>query len=112
MAAGALPGVSARARAEKAPNIVLIVADDLGWGDLGCYGSPFIRTPVLDRLASHGVRMTDFYASANVCTPSRAGLFTGRYPIRTGLFRGSKDPQGLRKDERAVPDETAAILSR
>jgi uncharacterized sulfatase len=82
-AALALP-VAARSRAGR-PNIVLIVADDLGWGDLGCYGSPFIRTPHIDRLARRGVRMTDFYASANVCTPSRAGMLTGRYPIRTGL---------------------------
>jgi arylsulfatase A len=78
-------GALAAASARRAPNIVLILADDLGWGDLGSYGSPLIATPNLDRLARQGVRMTDFYASANVCTPSRAGLLTGRYPIRTGL---------------------------
>jgi arylsulfatase A len=78
-------GALAAASARRAPNIVLILADDLGWGDLGSYGSALIATPNLDRLARQGVRMTDFYASANVCTPSRAGLLTGRYPIRTGL---------------------------
>jgi uncharacterized sulfatase len=70
-------------RAEALPNIVLIVADDLGYGDLGCFGSQAIRTPVLDRLATDGVRMTAFYSSAPLCSPARAGLMTGRYPIRT-----------------------------
>lgn len=90
------------ARSKRPPNVVLIVADDLGWGDLGCYGSPFIRTPNIDRLARGGVRMTDFYASANVCTPSRAGMLTGRYPIRTGLAHEVvtvKDSKGLPLEE-------------
>jgi arylsulfatase A len=67
------------------PNIVLLFADDLGYGDLGCYGHPTIRTPNLDGLASEGVRFTSFYAAASSCTPSRAGLLTGRYPLRAGL---------------------------
>ena len=67
------------------PNIVIILADDLGWGDLGCYGHPSIRTPNLDRLAAEGMRFTDFYSAAEVCTPSRAALLTGRYPIRSGM---------------------------
>jgi arylsulfatase A-like enzyme len=79
----------------RPPNIVLIFADDLGYGDLGCYGAGKIKTPNLDRLAREGVKLTQFYACAPVCTPSRAGLLTGRYPIRTGLVRvlspGSKD---------------------
>ena len=66
-------------------NIVIMLADDLGYGDLGCYGHPTIRTPNLDRMAAEGIRFTDFYACAVVCTPSRAGLLTGRYPIRTGM---------------------------
>lgn len=81
----ALPGQSLARILPRAPNIILIFGDDLGYGDLGSYGNRMIRTPHLDRLASEGVRLTDFYASANVCTPSRAGLMTGRYPIRTGL---------------------------
>lgn len=67
------------------PNIVLILADDLGYGDVGAYGATAIKTPNLDRLAREGGRLTDFYSAANVCTPARAGLLTGRYPIRTGL---------------------------
>ena len=69
----------------KPHNIVIIFADDLGYGDLGCYGSPLIRTPHLDRMAGEGLRFTDFYSAAEVCTPSRAALLTGRYPIRSGM---------------------------
>ncbi|MGD2078853.1 MAG: sulfatase, partial [Chloroflexota bacterium] len=71
--------------AASLPNIVLIVVDDLGYGDLGVYGSQVIRTPVLDRLAAQGVRMTNFYACAPVCTPSRAAMLTGRYPYRSHM---------------------------
>ncbi|MCL4786709.1 MAG: sulfatase [Verrucomicrobia bacterium] len=66
-------------------NLIIIFADDLGYGDLGCYGSPVIRTPNLDRMAAEGLRFTDFYSAAEVCTPSRAALLTGRYPIRSGM---------------------------
>lgn len=69
----------------RTPNVIVILADDLGFGDIGCDGGTHIRTPNIDRLATEGVRLTDFYASANVCTPSRAGLLTGRYAIRSGL---------------------------
>jgi arylsulfatase A len=75
---------AARAAATK-PNIVIIYADDLGWGDLGCYGHPTIRTPHLDRMAAEGMRFTSFYSAAEVCTPSRAALLTGRYPVRNGM---------------------------
>jgi arylsulfatase A-like enzyme len=73
------------AHAAEKPNILVILADDLGWGDLGCYGHPSIRTPNLDRMAAEGMRFTDFYSAAEVCTPSRAALLTGRYPIRSGM---------------------------
>ncbi len=67
------------------PNIVIIMADDLGWGDLSCYGSNSISTPNIDRIADEGVRMTSFYSCSPVCSPSRAGLLTGRYPVRSGV---------------------------
>jgi len=68
-----------------APNIVFVLCDDLGWRDLGCYGSGFYETPHLDRLAAEGMRFTDAYAAAPVCSPTRASLLTGRYPARLGL---------------------------
>ncbi|HEY7154544.1 MAG TPA: sulfatase-like hydrolase/transferase [Gemmataceae bacterium] len=67
------------------PNIVLIVADDLGWADLACYGSKYHKTPNLDRLAAGGMRFTDAYAACNVCSPTRAALMTGKYPARLNL---------------------------
>ncbi|MHC5540627.1 sulfatase-like hydrolase/transferase, partial [Singulisphaera rosea] len=67
------------------PNIVVIVTDDMGYGDLGCFGHPRIKTPSLDRLASEGVRFTSFYAGAPICSPSRTALFTGRTPYRVGI---------------------------
>ncbi|MBM3766093.1 MAG: arylsulfatase, partial [Acidobacteria bacterium] len=75
----------AAAQPPKLPNIVLIYADDLGSGDLGCYGHPLIRTPHLDRMAAEGIRFTQFYSAAPLCSPSRAALMTGRYPIRSGI---------------------------
>ena len=83
----AASALSCRAAAgpRRAPNIILVLADDLGWGDVGVYGASAIHTPHLDRMAREGVRLTSAYSSANICTPSRAGMLTGRYPIRTGL---------------------------
>ena len=70
---------------ETTPNIILIFVDDLGYGDLSCFGHPTIRTPNIDRMAAEGMRFTQFYVAANVCTPSRAALLTGRLPVRFGL---------------------------
>ncbi len=72
-------------RSARMPNFVIIFCDDMGYGDLGCYGHPTIRTPNLDRMAAEGQRWTDFYVGASVCTPSRAALLTGRLPIRSGM---------------------------
>lgn len=77
--------VSNAVGAERQPNFVIIYADDLGYGDLGCFGHPTIRTPCLDRMASEGLRFTQFYSASPVCTPSRAALMTGRLPIRSGM---------------------------
>src|SRR5947208_15335198 len=63
----------------KKPNIVFILADDLGYGDLGCYGQERIRTPRIDRMASQGMRFTQCYAGSTVCTPSRCSLMTGQH---------------------------------
>ncbi|HUK19594.1 MAG TPA: sulfatase [Bryobacteraceae bacterium] len=98
----AAAGIAARAYAapEKPPNIVFILCDDLGYGDLGCYGSR-IRTPNLDRMASEGVRFTNFCSADPVCSPSRAALLTGRYPTRVGVPRVlfPDDAGGLNLDE-------------
>src|SRR6187551_450833 len=78
----------------KPPNIIFILADDLGWRDLGCYGSSFYETPNLDRLAREGMRFTDAYAACNVCSPTRASILTGKYPARlklTDWLPGRKD---------------------
>ena len=71
-------------------NFIVIFTDDQGYGDLGCYGHPTIKTPNIDRMASEGQRWTNFYSSANVCTPSRAGLLTGRLAIRSGMCSNSR----------------------
>ncbi|MHC4203246.1 MAG: sulfatase [Planctomycetota bacterium] len=71
--------------AGRKPNIVFILADDLGWAELGCYGNTFNETPNLDRLAKQGMRFTDAYAAAPVCSPYRAALMTGQYPARVGI---------------------------
>lgn len=84
--AGALLAGGRSASQQAKPNIVIIMADDLGYGDIGCFGSEAIKTPNLDRLATEGVRLTSFFSSAPVCSPSRAGLLTGRYPIRCGVY--------------------------
>ncbi len=70
--------------ADERPNIVIVMADDLGWNALGCYGSEFVQTPCLDRLAAEGMRFTDAYAMSQ-CLPTRAAIFSGQYGARTGL---------------------------
>ena len=75
----------AEAAGDRKPNIIFILGDDLGWAELGCYGNSFNETPNLDRLAKQGVRFTDAYAAAPVCSPYRAALMTGQYPARVGI---------------------------
>ncbi|MGA2771897.1 MAG: sulfatase [Bryobacteraceae bacterium] len=97
-----LAGAAARvgAKATRPPNVIFIYCDDLGYGDLGCYGST-IRTPNVDRMAADGVRFTQFYSANPVCSPSRAALLTGRYPTRTGVYRvlNPSDTFGLADSE-------------
>jgi arylsulfatase A-like enzyme len=86
------------------PNVILIYCDDLGYGDLGCYGNRVIQTPNIDRLAREGVIFTNYLACSAVCAPSRAGLLTGRYPIRTGIIGNPypTDSPFLRRIEREI----------
>ena len=104
---GAWTSTCPAASPERPPNVILINADNLGYGDLGVYGSRIHRTPRIDRLAAEGVRFTDFYAASPVCTSSRAALLTGSYPRRNSMHEFDWDgsvlrpvsPYGLHHDE-------------
>jgi arylsulfatase A len=91
--------------ADAKPNIVIFLADDMGWGDAGCFGHPTIKTPTLDRLASQGVRLTNCHSGDSVCSPSRAAMLTGRTPYRNGVFRWipEKSEIHLRTSEVTIP---------
>ncbi len=82
------------------PNFLVILCDDLGYGDLGCFGHPHIKTPNLDRLAATGIRLTACYSAAPVCSPSRVGLLTGRSPNRAGVYDWIPDAKGIKADAR------------
>ncbi|MEO6724981.1 MAG: sulfatase-like hydrolase/transferase, partial [Blastocatellia bacterium] len=109
LAAAILPLLKISNAAQRQPNIVFIYADDLGYGDLGCYGATAIKTPNLDRMAAEGLRLTNFYSVSPVCTPSRAALMTGRYAARMGIQQMRlpnvltfQDKTGLPTDETTV----------
>ncbi len=92
------------------PNFVVIYCDDMGYGDLSCYGNPTVKTPYLDRMAQEGQKWTSFYVSASVSSPSRAGLLTGRLGVRTGMYGNRKrvlfpnSPEGLPPEEITIPE--------
>ena len=98
VAASLLAGTSGYSRTitDKRPNLLFILADDLGWGDLSCYGRPDYETPNLDRLAREGIKFTNAYSAAPVCTPTRCAFITGRYPARTPV--GLEEPITWRKN--------------
>ena len=100
------------AKPSTLPNIVFILADDLGYGDPGCYGCDDIRTPHLDQLAAEGVLFTDFYANAAVCSPTRAAFLTGRYQQRIGLDNAlyyQEMGRGLPKDGETIADALRSV---
>ena len=89
-----------------APNVIFILADDLGSVDLGCYGAADLHTPHLDSLAGRGVRFTQFYSAAPVCSPSRAGALTGRWPVRAGVPGNCASQKGAKG---ALPPEEVTL---
>jgi len=97
----------------KQPNVILIVADDLGWADLGCYGSTFYETPNLDKLAANGVRFLQGYATSPVCSPTRASIMTGKYPVKTGVtdwIKGRQEKGKAQPYEKLIGPATAYEL--
>lgn len=88
---------------QSPPNVILILADDLGYGDLGCYGHPKFKTPNLDRMAAEGARLVQFNCAAPFCAPTRASLMTGRYPFRCGMTQNPTPDAGPEADALALP---------
>jgi arylsulfatase A-like enzyme len=107
LGAAALSGASAAATVR--PNVLFILADDLGYGDLSCYGRPEYKTPALDNLAKQGMKFTDNYASAPVCTPTRTAYITGRYPHRLAV--GLEEPLGDANMQLGIPPEHPTIAT-
>ncbi|EHP41383.1 arylsulfatase A [Cupriavidus basilensis OR16] len=99
-----------QAAPDTRPNVVLLIADDLGWGDLSSYGHPVFRTPNLDRMAAEGQRWTNFYVSAPVCSPSRGAMLTGRVETRSGLY-GAINSVQVEGDPFGFPDREVTVAS-
>ena len=118
-----LPGVaglSSRCRpaaGTNRPNVILILVDDMGWTDAACYGSRYYETPNIDRLAAEGMLFTDSYAACAVCSPTRASVMTGRYPVRLGItdwirgrFQGGRVPLDGKNPDGYEGDKTKKLL--
>jgi arylsulfatase A len=101
----ALPGATAAADETRKPNVVIVLADDMGYGDLSCYGHPIIKSPNLDKFATQGMRFTQGYSASAVCSPSRSAILTGRTPYRNGVFNWINEGSEvhLRTSEIALP---------
>ena len=93
------------------PNFIVVFVDDMGYGDLGCYGHPTINTPNLDKMAYEGQKWTQFYSASSVCTPSRAGLLTGRLPIRNGMI-GKQTRVLFPNSKYGLPDSEITIAEK
>src|SRR5688572_14301478 len=114
-AAAATRAIRTLAAAGTRPNILFILADDMGWGDLSCYGRPDYQTPNLDKLAQQGMRFTNAYSAAPVCTPTRIGFHTGRYPARLPVGLNEPLTQAKKLGERVktvgIPLEHPTVSS-
>lgn len=88
--------------AQQQPNIILIMADDLGYGDVGFNGNTEVLTPELDKMAKSGIKLNHFYAAAPLCSPTRASVLTGRNPFRQGIF--AAHTEGMRPAEKTIPE--------
>src|SRR3970040_1503334 len=102
-AAGSIGPAGAQSGDLRRPNVVLIMTDDVGYGDFGSYGAPDVKTPHIDSLARDGVRLTDFYANGATCTPTRTGLISGRYQQRFALEQPLGSPSSTDGARRLVP---------
>jgi arylsulfatase A-like enzyme len=109
VATTAIAGAGGGATSAVRPNVLFILADDLGYGDLSCYGRPDYKTPVLDALAQQGIRFTDNYAAAPVCTPTRCAYITGRYPQRLPV--GLEEPLKSSSPDLGLPPDHPTIAS-
>ena len=89
--------------ASERPNVILVMTDDQGYGDLGCHGNPILKTPMIDRLYSESIRLNDFHVSP-FCTPTRASLMTGHHAGRTGAFRTTGGRSMMHKDQKTIAD--------
>jgi arylsulfatase A-like enzyme len=92
---------AAFARTSEKPNVIIVLTDDQGYGDLGSLGNPILKTPELDRLHADSIRFTDFHVSS-LCTPSRAAIMTGNNPGHTGAYRTSAGRTLLHRDEKTL----------